>query len=141
MFLVSCLTKQCNTYLRLIRLNVVGLASEGIIEFVCRHFRLCPEKVKVFEYTKRCGCLWIDDSRREEPGSHELDRKVALPLAVAVVNPHLVNAGHVDDREVVVERWLRVRAALAGWVPKLNSDTEVFERRRTEVTLDPDLSV
>ena len=68
----------------------------------------------MFEYTKHCSCLWIDDSCREELGSHELDRKVALLLAVAVVNPHLVNAGHVNDHEVVVEHWLRARAALAG---------------------------
>lgn len=64
---------------------------------------------------------------------------MALLLAVAVVDPDLVDTGDVDDGEIVVECRLWIWTAIAGLVPELYANTEVFECRRSKMTPDPDL--
>ena len=93
----------------------------------------------MFEYTICRGRLWIDNGRREETCSHQLDWKVTSPLAITVVNARLVNASDINDSEVVVECGLGIWATLARWVPELNSNTKILERHGPEVSLHPNL--
>lgn len=93
----------------------------------------------MLEYAERGGRLRINDSCGEQSGPHKLDGEVTFLLAVAVVNPCLVNTCYVDDGEVVVECRFWVRTVLAGWVPELYANTEVFERCRLKVALNPSL--